>query len=238
MHLHIPRPRRKATCTCTDTAGVVRTVHGELMWPFAARVNEKTAPIEQIAVAAICRRPRDARRQIYAPTANARLAGIAADDGTDCHSTWVPRWMSRIHCNNLTVHISEGSLAEVAASHDEVRFESGAGHRLTNLWVHALARTFTGAYSGRSAVWPSRVHKSRPCDGPRPAARWFLRRTSQAFGAVVPITSLFVLGHCLSDPRQDFAGDLSNNRRGRLDDYFPQRLHRQLFPKVAVKILV
>ena len=29
-----------------DTAGVVRrTVHGEFMWPFTARVNEKTAPI-------------------------------------------------------------------------------------------------------------------------------------------------------------------------------------------------
>src|SRR5215467_512431 len=39
MHPHIPRPRRKATCT--DTAGVVRTVHRELMWPFSARVNEK-----------------------------------------------------------------------------------------------------------------------------------------------------------------------------------------------------
>src|SRR5262252_4598949 len=41
MHPHIPRPRRKATRTCTDTAGVVRTVHGEFMWPFTARVNEK-----------------------------------------------------------------------------------------------------------------------------------------------------------------------------------------------------
>src|SRR6516162_8276782 len=40
MHPHIPRPRRKATRTCTDTAGVVRTVHGEFMWPFTARVNE------------------------------------------------------------------------------------------------------------------------------------------------------------------------------------------------------
>jgi len=39
MHPHIPRPRRKATCT--DTAGVVRTVHGEFMRPFTARVNEK-----------------------------------------------------------------------------------------------------------------------------------------------------------------------------------------------------
>ena len=49
MHPHIPRPRRKATRTCTDTAGVVRTVHGEFVWPFTARVNEKTAPIERIA---------------------------------------------------------------------------------------------------------------------------------------------------------------------------------------------
>src|SRR5215470_1612783 len=56
MHPHIPRPRRKATRTCTDTAGVVRTVHGEFMWPFTARVNEKTAPIERIAAVAICRR--------------------------------------------------------------------------------------------------------------------------------------------------------------------------------------
>ena len=82
MHPHIPRPRRKATRTCTDTAGVVRTVHGEFMWPFTARVNEKTAPIERIAAVAICRRLRDARGRIYAPpsTANALLAGIAADD--------------------------------------------------------------------------------------------------------------------------------------------------------------
>src|SRR6516164_4859465 len=61
MHPHIPRPRRKATRTCTDTASVVRTVHGEFMWPFTARVNEKTAPIERIAAVAICRRLRDAR---------------------------------------------------------------------------------------------------------------------------------------------------------------------------------
>src|SRR5262245_45935728 len=65
MHPHIPRPRRKATRTCTDTAGVVRTVHGEFMWPFTARVNEKTAPIERIAAVAICRRlsPRCASQQ-------------------------------------------------------------------------------------------------------------------------------------------------------------------------------
>ena len=68
MHPHIPRPRRMATCT--DTAGVVRTVHGELMWPFTARVNEKTAPIKRIAAVAICRRLRVARRQIYAPPSN------------------------------------------------------------------------------------------------------------------------------------------------------------------------
>jgi hypothetical protein len=37
------------------------------MWPFTARVNEKTAPIELIAAVAICRRLRDARGQIYAP---------------------------------------------------------------------------------------------------------------------------------------------------------------------------
>src|SRR5215467_12488680 len=47
MHPHIPRPGRKATRTCTDTAGVARTVHGEFMWPFTARVNEKTAPIRR-----------------------------------------------------------------------------------------------------------------------------------------------------------------------------------------------
>src|SRR5215472_5001179 len=70
MHPHIPRPRRKATRTCTDTASVVRTVHGESMWPFTARVNEKTALIERIAAVAICRRLRDARRQIYAPPSN------------------------------------------------------------------------------------------------------------------------------------------------------------------------
>jgi hypothetical protein len=56
MHPHIPRPRRKATRT--DTAGVVRTVHGEFMWPFTARVNKKAAAIERIAAIAICRRPK------------------------------------------------------------------------------------------------------------------------------------------------------------------------------------
>src|SRR5262249_14845362 len=65
MHPHIPRPRRKATRTCTETAGVMRTVHGEFMWPFTARVNEETAPIERIAAVAICRRlsPRCASQQ-------------------------------------------------------------------------------------------------------------------------------------------------------------------------------
>jgi hypothetical protein len=48
MHPHIPRPRRKATRT--NTAGVVRTVHGEFVCGlFTAHVNEKTAPIERIA---------------------------------------------------------------------------------------------------------------------------------------------------------------------------------------------
>jgi len=76
MHPHIPRPRRKATRTCTDTAGVVRTVHGELMWPFTARVNEKTAPIERIAAVAICRRLRGACGQIYAPPSNGPTPGF------------------------------------------------------------------------------------------------------------------------------------------------------------------
>jgi hypothetical protein len=77
MHPHIPRPRRKATRTCTDTAGVVRTVHGEFMWPFTARVNEKTAPIERIAAVAICRRlpPRCVSQQNR--TFNVRLGSKA-----------------------------------------------------------------------------------------------------------------------------------------------------------------
>ena len=80
MHLHIPRPRRKATRTCTDTAGVVRTVHGEFMWPFRARVNEKTALIERIAAVAICRRlpPRCASQQNR--TFNVRYGPIADTD--------------------------------------------------------------------------------------------------------------------------------------------------------------
>src|SRR5215471_5709756 len=75
MHPHIPRPRRKATRTCTDTAGVVRTVHGEFMWPFTARVNEKPAPIERIAAVAICRRlpPRCASQKNR--TFNVRFVG-------------------------------------------------------------------------------------------------------------------------------------------------------------------
>src|SRR6516165_983840 len=115
MHPHIPRPRRKATRTCTDTAGVVRTVHGEFMWPFTARVNEKTAPIERIAAVAICRRLRDARGRIYAPpsTANALLAGIAADDGTDCHSIWSTLDEPGALQQSSTVHVSEGSKADI-----------------------------------------------------------------------------------------------------------------------------
>ena len=93
MHPHIPRPRRKATRTCADTAGVVRNVHGEFMWPFTARVNEKAAPIERIAAVAICRRLRDARGQIYAP----------------------PQQPS-------TVHVSEGSKATFSAILVDVRF--------------------------------------------------------------------------------------------------------------------
>ena len=113
MHPHIPRPRRKATRT--DTAGVVRTVHGEFMWPFTARVNEKTAPIERIAAVAICRRLRDARGRIYAPpsTANALLAGIAADDGTDCHSIWSTLDEPGALQQSSTVHVSEGSEADI-----------------------------------------------------------------------------------------------------------------------------
>src|SRR5262249_13008543 len=104
MQPHTRRPRGKATRICTDTAGVVRTVHGEFMWPFTARVNEKTAPIERIAAVAICRRLRDARGRIYAPpsTANALLAGIAADDGTDCHSkSECPLWVISRHTGLL-----------------------------------------------------------------------------------------------------------------------------------------
>src|SRR5215471_10800404 len=78
MHPHIPRPRRKATPTCTDTAGVVRTVHGEFMWPFTARVNEKTAPIERIAAVAICRRLRDARRADLCSTVKRPTPGLRA----------------------------------------------------------------------------------------------------------------------------------------------------------------
>ena len=88
MHPHIPRPRRKATRTCTDTAGVVRTVHGEFMWPFTARVNEKqhrsngSLPLQFAAATPA------AGFMLHRQTANVRIAGIAADDGTDCHSTW------------------------------------------------------------------------------------------------------------------------------------------------------
>src|SRR5215472_17081778 len=75
MHPHIPGPRRKATRTCTDTAGVLRTVHGEFMWTFTARVNEKTAPIERIAAVAICRRlPRRCASQ-QNRTFNVRFGG-------------------------------------------------------------------------------------------------------------------------------------------------------------------
>src|SRR5262245_5985081 len=111
MHPHIPRPRRKATRTCTDTAGVVRTVHGEFMWPFTARVNEKTAPIERIAAVAICRRLRDARGRVMLhrqrPTPSLRAlplmtAQIATALGPTLDEPGALQQSS-------TVHVSEGS---------------------------------------------------------------------------------------------------------------------------------
>jgi hypothetical protein len=73
------------------------------MWPFTARVNEKTAPIERIAAVAICRRLRDARGRIYAPPsmANALLAGIAAETA-QIATAFGP-----------TVHVSFGSSSAV-----------------------------------------------------------------------------------------------------------------------------
>jgi hypothetical protein len=94
MHPHIPRPRRKATRT--DTAGVVRTVHGEFMWPFTARVNEKTAPIERIAAVAICRRlpPRCASQQNR--TFNVRFGSLADICSAKEHVRFTPN--SDIDC--------------------------------------------------------------------------------------------------------------------------------------------
>src|SRR5215831_5640900 len=90
MHPHIPRPRRKAARTCTDTAGVVRTVHGEFMWPFTARVNEKPAPIERIAAVAICRRlpPRCASQKNR--TFNVRFGSKADICSAQAHVCFTP----------------------------------------------------------------------------------------------------------------------------------------------------
>src|SRR5215475_9242521 len=95
MHPHITRPRRKATCT--DTAGVVRTVHGEFMWPFTARVNEKTAPIERIAAVAICRRlpPRCASQKNR--TFNVRFGSKADSCSATRHVRFTPE--SEIKCD-------------------------------------------------------------------------------------------------------------------------------------------
>src|SRR5262249_42570102 len=115
MHPHIPRPRRKATRTCSDTAGVVRTVHAEFMWPYTARVNEKTAPIERIAAVAICRRLRerpqaDLCSTVKRPTPGLRAlppmtAQIATALGPALDEPGALQQPS-------TVHVSEGSRAE------------------------------------------------------------------------------------------------------------------------------
>jgi hypothetical protein len=119
MHPHIPRPRRKATRTCTDTAGVVRTVHGEFLWPFTARVNEKTAPIERIAAVAICRRLRDACRQIYAPPSNGQRPALRAlPPMTAQIATALGPVLDQPGAlqQPSTVHVSEGSSAERLAA--------------------------------------------------------------------------------------------------------------------------
>jgi len=107
MHPHIPRPRRKATRTCTDTAGVVRTVHGEFMWPFTARVNEKAAPIERIAAVAICRRlpPRCASQQNR--TFNVRFGSKADMCGAQAHVRFAPE--SDIKCDIVECPLWAGS---------------------------------------------------------------------------------------------------------------------------------
>jgi len=124
MHPHIPRPRRKATRTCTDTAGVVRTVHGVSMWLFTARVNEKTAPIERIAAVAICRRLKDARGRIYAPpsTANALLRALPPMTAQTATALGPALDEPGALQQSSTVHVSEGSTSTDSACPRDFRF--------------------------------------------------------------------------------------------------------------------
>jgi hypothetical protein len=70
---------------------VVRTVHGEFMWPFTARVNEKTAPIERIAAVAICRRLRDETMHQVLDMARgdgAKRLQFMVDPPSQIHASW------------------------------------------------------------------------------------------------------------------------------------------------------
>src|SRR6516165_4720194 len=117
MHPHIPRPRRKATRTCTDTASVVRTVHGEFMWPFTARVSKNRTdrtdrcrcnlpPPKGRPQADLCstvKRPTPGLRAL--PPMTAQIATVLGPAPDEPGALQQPS----------TVHVSEGSAYEKGA---------------------------------------------------------------------------------------------------------------------------
>jgi hypothetical protein len=151
MHPHIPRPRRKATRT--DTAGVVRTVHGEFMWPFAARVNEKTAPIERIAAVAIRRRLRDARGRIYAPPSTARREAIATSRSASARiSTEPATWWN----GSLIGSNSVGGSQRVTTSSPRTTWPSSSSHSYGCGCALMSPRTHRRLDVGRAVAKPER----------------------------------------------------------------------------------
>src|SRR5262249_14484624 len=85
---HAPAERRRARARIRR-AGCEMALGG-FMWRFLTPVHEKKAPIEAKAAVAFFAPISEPGGSIFLhrPNAHARLAGIAADDGTDCHSTW------------------------------------------------------------------------------------------------------------------------------------------------------
>src|SRR5215472_14873715 len=139
MHPHIPRPRRKATRTCTDTASVVRTVHGEFMWPFTARVNEKNRSDRTDRCRCNLPPPKgrtqaDLRSTVKRPTPGLRAlppmtAQIATALGPALDEPGALQQPS-------TVHVRYGSNADIGGRFGNVRFTPKSGHAVRDRDAH------------------------------------------------------------------------------------------------------
>jgi hypothetical protein len=94
----------------------------------------KTAPIERIAAVAICRRLRDARRQIYAPPSNGQRRALRAlPPMTAQIATALGPALDEPGALQQpgTVHVSEGSFSADSTWFCHARLSPGSEH-----WHH------------------------------------------------------------------------------------------------------